>query len=82
MQFTQRQPQTTRKEIPEMLALLAGLDVLIDSIAYETVQQAGAATSDRRYNLQQNIGTLHTHACRLVHLATQLGSIDTEGGQQ
>jgi hypothetical protein len=57
--------------------------MFLESIEHQARQQLENEQSDRRYMLQQDIGTLHTQVDRLVYLATQLGNVrqNSEAGQ-
>lgn len=77
-----KKPLQARVELLEMLQILAGINELIHGIEYHVKLQATAEKDEQRYTIAQDIGTLHTQAGRLVYLATQLGTLQTEGGNQ
>jgi hypothetical protein len=72
-----------RVALLEMIGILAGVGELLESIEHQARQQLTDEQSNRRYMLQQDVGTLHTQVDRLVYLANQLGNTrqHSEAGQ-
>jgi hypothetical protein len=72
-----------RVALLEMVGILAGLGMFLESIEHQARQQLENEQSDRRYMLQQDIGTLHTQVERLIYLANQLGNVrqNSEAGR-